>query len=228
MTAGGPILAIDTATSVAVVALGDVTGRLRAADSWPAGQRHSEELLPRIAALLAGARVQPGDLGAIVVGTGPGSFTGLRVGLATAKTLAHQLAIPLAGVSSAEALLRAAMAGTAGTGRTGVLLLPAGSSDRVMTRPGARAALLPAGRDPELAPGELLVAVDLAGREASGALARGALAQAGLAAALVLMGAARLASGDADDAVRLVPEYVTLPRGVPAASGEIEWSRDHR
>lgn len=227
MTGGGPILAIDTATSVAVVALGDTGGRLLAADSWSAGQRHSEDLLPRIAALLGGASMRPGDLGAIVVGTGPGSFTGLRVGLATAKTLAHQLVIPLAGVSSAEALLLAAMVGTGGTGR-GVLLLPAGSSDRVITRAGARPALLPGGRDPELAPGELLVAVDLAGREASGVLARGALAQAGLAAALVLMGAARLASGNADDAVRLVPEYVTLPRGVPAASGEIEWSRDHR
>jgi hypothetical protein len=42
------------------------------------------------------------------------------------------------------------------------------------------------------------------------------------------LGTARLAAGDQDDLARLVPDYVTLPRGVTAASGEVAWSRDHR
>ena len=46
MTAGGPILAIDTATSTAVVALGEPDGRLRSEASWPAGQRHSVDTGP--------------------------------------------------------------------------------------------------------------------------------------------------------------------------------------
>ena len=222
LAGGGLILAIDTATSTAVVALGGRDGRVLASQSWTAGQRHSEELLPRIALLLTDAGVVPGDLAAIVVGAGPGAFTGLRVGLATAKTLAHQLAIPLVGLSSGEALLRAAGA------PDGVLLLPAGSSDRLILRLGAVAALLPGGRDPEVAVGHRLVAVDLAGRAPDDAIALGLAAQAGLATTLLSMGAARLADGQADDPHTLVPEYVTLPRGVPQAAGEIDWSRDHR
>jgi hypothetical protein len=48
------------------------------------------------------------------------------------------------------------------------------------------------------------------------------------AAALVRIGAERLTAGEADDLARLVPEYVTLPRGVAATSGEVAWSRDPR
>ena len=58
-------------------------------------------------------------------------------------------------------------------------------------------------------------------------LALGAEAEAGLAAALVRLGARRLAAGG-DDVARLVPEYVTLPRGVSVAKGEVRWSHDHR
>ena len=221
LTSGGLILALDTATSMAVVALGRLDGGIIATTAWTAGQRHSEELLPRIARLLADAGVALGDLAGIVVGAGPGAFTGLRVGLATAKTLAHQLAIPLVGVSSGEALLRAAGA------PDGVLLLPAGSADRLVLRLGSAAALLPGSHDPEAAAGQRVVAVDLPERASDQAIALGHLAQAGLAATLLSMGAARLAGGQADDPHVLVPEYVTLPRGVPQAAGEIEWSRDH-
>jgi len=73
-----------------------------------------------------------------------------------------------------------------------------------------------------------MVAIDLDGRAPAAAVALGEHAQAGLAGALLGMGAARLAAGDSDEVARLVPEYVTLPRGVAASSGEIEWSRDHR
>ena len=236
----GPILGIDTATSRAVIAIGDGGGAVIAADAWPAGQRHSEELLPRIDSLLRGVAITPADLAAIVVGTGPGAFTGLRVGLATGKTLAHELNVPIVGISSADALLLASAAtGTLATGGRdigapsgarrvrGVLLLPAGSSDRILVRPGAPPELLPGGRDPALEPDELVVAVDLGGRAAPDAVRLGDAAVDGLAAALLRLGADRLAAGRVDDVATLVPEYVTLPRGISQASGDIAWSRDH-
>ena len=155
----------------------------------------------------------------IVVGTGPGAFTGLRVGIATAKGIAHGLGLPIIGVSTAEALLAGSPSGS-------VLLLPAGPSDRLLVRNGGPASLVPAGTEPDLEPGESIVAVDLADRAAADALARGETARAGLAAALLSIGAERLATGAVDDLARLVPEYVTLPRGVKSETGEVEWSHD--
>jgi len=76
---------------------------------------------------------------------------------------------------------------------------------------------LASGTAPSLETGETLVAVDLDGRAPADALARGARAREGFAAALVRIGAERLTAGEADDLARLVPEYVTLPRGVRAA-----------
>jgi tRNA threonylcarbamoyladenosine biosynthesis protein TsaB len=221
---GGPILAIDTSTTLAVVALGDDAGSLIAQDSWTAGHRHGEELLPRIGRLLEGSRVELRQLAAVVVGTGPGAFTGLRVGVATAKALAHALGRPIVGISSAEALLAAA----GDANERLVLLLPAGPSDRVVVRRGTAPELLPGGVDPVVEMGETVVAVDLADRAPAEAVVRGEAARGGLAAAILTIAAARLASGDTDDLARLVPEYVTLPRGVRASSGEVAWSRDLR
>ena len=85
MSAGQHLLAIDTSTSVAAVALGDANGKLETEDRWPAGYRHGEDLLPRVRDLLAGHGIGLDDLAGVVVGTGPGAFTGLRVGIATAR-----------------------------------------------------------------------------------------------------------------------------------------------
>lgn len=220
----GPLLALDTATSQAVVALERPTGPPVVA-SWPAGHRHGEELLATIDRLLRDVGLEPAVLGGIVVGTGPGAFTGLRVGLATAKGLAHALAIPLVGVPTAIALLTTSSDDLATAGRA--LLLPAGPRDRVLVDDeGSR--LLPAGTEPAIAPGTELLAVDLDGRAPADALARGLAAQARLGPSLLRLAAARLAIGDSDDLARLVPEYVSLPRGVAALSGSIEWSRDPR
>ena len=210
MTGGGPILVIDTATTRAVIALGGPDGEVIEARGWVAGYRHGEELLARIESLLGDRGVAPASLGGLVVGTGPGAFTGLRVGIATAKGLAHALDVPIVGVATGSALLAAAGDPNA------VLLQPAGPSDRVMSREGEPPRILPGGTDPDLRDGERLVAVDLDARAPEDAVARGREAHDGLAAALLAAGAARLAAGDADDLARLVPEYVTLPRGVPA------------
>ena len=225
MTAGGPLLVIDTATTRAVIALGTPGGEVLEARDWVAGYRHGEELLERIGGLLADRALGPAGLGGLVVGTGPGAFTGLRVGIATAKGLAHAVRLPIVGVATASALLAAAGTGDRdadGASPAAVLLQPAGPSDRVLSRAGERPVIVPGGTDPALRDGERLVAVDLAGRAPDDAVARGEQAHGGLAAALLEAGAARLAAGDADDLARLVPEYVTLPRGVrevPAEEG---------
>jgi tRNA threonylcarbamoyladenosine biosynthesis protein TsaB len=216
------ILVIDTATSQALVALGDADGELRAATDWEVGYRHGETLLVTLQRLLGDEGVGLEDLTGIVIGTGPGAFTGLRVGLATAKALAHARRLPIVGVSTAEALLAAA------GDETSVLLLPAGPNDRIVVRAGQPPQLLPGGMEPDVVEGAALVAVDLAGRAPEDAVGAGRDARTGLAVALLRLGAARLRTGDVDDLARLVPEYVTLPRGVAATTGEVEWSRDPR
>jgi tRNA threonylcarbamoyladenosine biosynthesis protein TsaB len=217
VTAGGPLLVIDTATTRAVIALGTPAGELIEVRDWVAGYRHGEELLARIDGLLTDRGVALADLGGLVVGTGPGAFTGLRVGIATAKGLAHALRLPIVGVVTGAALLAAARDRDASAR---ALLQPAGPNDRVLSRAGERPVILPGGTDPELRGGERLVAVDLAARAPDDAVALGEAAHEGLAAALLADGAARLAAGDADDLARLVPEYVTLPRGVREAPSD--------
>jgi hypothetical protein len=131
------------------------------------------------------------------------------------------------GISTAEALLAAARdAERSGDHR--VLLLPAGPNDRLAVRTAMRPMLLPGGTEPELRNGETVIAVDLDGRAPADAVARGEQARDGLALALLRLGAARLGADDVDDLARLVPEYVSLPRGVRAETGEVAWSRDHR
>jgi tRNA threonylcarbamoyl adenosine modification protein YeaZ len=222
----GRILAIDTSGTNALVALAEADGTLLTERRWVAGYRHGEELLTRIDEMLSTASVPLAGLGGIVVGTGPGAFTGLRVGLATAKALARGLGVPIAGVPTSEALLRAAGLAGGFEGTQAVLLLPAGPSDRVVVS-GGSASLVRGGDEPEIEPGATVVAVDLPGRAPAAALALGASAEAGLAASMARLGAERLASGG-DDVARLVPEYVSLPRGVPVMKGEVRWSHDHR
>ena len=218
-----PILAIDTSGTRALVALGASDGALIDERRWAAGYRHGEELLTRTDELLTSCAVELADLGGIVVGTGPGAFTGMRVGLATAKALAHGLGIPIAGVPTSEALLAAA---DAGAGKQAVLLLPAGPSDRVFVVAG-QARLVKGGEEAELPANAVLVAVDLPDRAPAAAMALGAQAETQLSASLLALGAARLAVGG-DDVALLVPEYVTLPRGITAVKGEVRWSHDRR
>ena len=216
------ILAIDTATTRVVIATGTRDGRVDGVSTWVAGYRHGETLLPSIQRFLGEQNLRRSRLRGIVVGTGPGAFTGLRVGMATAKGLAHGLSIPLVGVGTGEALLAAADAAHP------VLLLPAGPSDRVLVRPGAPPRLLPGGTEPDLSDGETLLAVDLDGRAPSDAVGRGEAAREGLGATLLRLGAARLAGGPDRELATVVPEYVTLPRGARPADGGVAWSRDPR
>jgi len=100
------VLGIDTATPRGSVALASQEGILTTAALLERGA-HARDLVPSIDRLLAEAGLRPADLQALVVTVGPGSFTGVRVGLATAKGFAYALDVPLAGLSTLEALARA-------------------------------------------------------------------------------------------------------------------------
>lgn len=91
------LLAIDTSTNDAAIAL--VDGETLLAElNWRVGQRHGSETLERVRWLLSGQGVTMAQLDGIGVALGPGSFNGVRVALATTKSLAFALAIPLYGV----------------------------------------------------------------------------------------------------------------------------------
>ncbi len=97
------ILALDTCVDACSVALW-ADGEVLTALSEPMARGHQERLAPMVAETLAAAGLKPTALGRIAVTTGPGSFTGLRVGLAFAKGLALALGRPCIGVGTLEAL----------------------------------------------------------------------------------------------------------------------------
>ena len=97
------ILAIDTATQVSSVAVASVD-KLAAELTMQAKLTHSETLMPHIKEVLRMANVRKENLEGIAVSIGPGSFTGLRIGLAAAKAMAYALNLPIVGVSTLKAL----------------------------------------------------------------------------------------------------------------------------
>jgi tRNA threonylcarbamoyladenosine biosynthesis protein TsaB len=116
----GAVLAIDSATGLLAVAVED--GREIHRLTWDSPHAHQEHLIPGIESLLAERGLAPSHLCAIAVVTGPGSFTGLRVGLAAAKALAWGLSIPLFGVNRLEAMARSALRGGEAPGASAWLL----------------------------------------------------------------------------------------------------------
>ncbi|WP_261810689.1 tRNA (adenosine(37)-N6)-threonylcarbamoyltransferase complex dimerization subunit type 1 TsaB [Levilactobacillus humaensis] len=97
------ILAIDTSNRPLSVAVLDDSNVL-AAITVTVHQKHAEYLLPEIERLLAMAELKPTDLDRVVVAAGPGSYTGIRIAVTTAKTLAATLDIELVAVSSLATL----------------------------------------------------------------------------------------------------------------------------
>jgi tRNA threonylcarbamoyl adenosine modification protein YeaZ len=97
------VLAIDTATpavTAGVVADGELLAERVTVDP----RAHAERITPNVLGALADAGRGMADLGAVVVGCGPGPFTGLRVGMATAAAYGHALGIPVYGVCSLDAI----------------------------------------------------------------------------------------------------------------------------
>ncbi|MHB8241364.1 MAG: tRNA (adenosine(37)-N6)-threonylcarbamoyltransferase complex dimerization subunit type 1 TsaB [Solirubrobacteraceae bacterium] len=118
------VLGLDTATSSSAAGLLLADGSTREARDDPrAGEHpgHATRLLGLSRELLDGASISWRDLERLAVGVGPGTFTGLRVGIATARALAQSLAIDLVGVSSLQALAHGALSATSATTHDAIL-----------------------------------------------------------------------------------------------------------
>ena len=207
------IVAIDGASTDLSVALAEADGHLVADDAWTSQQRQSAELLPRLLAIVEAAGQTLGDVTAIAVGTGPGSFTGLRVAMSLGKGLAVGLERPIVGVPSLVAWLEAdgdALAALARAGaREAFLLARDGGAPSVVDRDD-----LPALDGPVVAPAELAAAFGL--RDAR--RPRGA-------AAIARQAARRLVEApEGDDRTTLEPIYVRAPRGLrDEPTGRVTW-----
>ena len=209
------ILALDGAATDLSLALATADGALIDEAAWTGAQRQSAELLPRAAALLAANGVGWRDLTALGVGTGPGSFTGLRVAMALAKGLALGLARPIVGVPSLPAWLAADADAAVAVARAGAREAYVARRDDRTVRIVDRDALLA-----ELATGPVVAAAEVADAfEIAGARPpHGARAIAGATGR-------RLAEDPAgDDLRRLEPIYLRAPRGVAVETeATIRW-----
>ncbi len=97
------ILAVDSSASVASAAIAE-GDKLICEFTLNHKKNHSEKLMPMIDELFQSAQLMPGDIDLFAVANGPGSFTGLRIGVATVKGLAHALQKPTVGISTLLAM----------------------------------------------------------------------------------------------------------------------------
>ncbi len=139
------ILSFDTATDVATACVssdGEVLGESATTGRSVGAQR----LLDDVHGLLERAGLAPGDVGMVVAGTGPGTFTGLRIGLATARALGFALDVPVRGVSTLAALRHPDEVDVACIdARRGEVFCAGPGIEPRAIEPAALAALLPAG-----------------------------------------------------------------------------------
>jgi tRNA threonylcarbamoyl adenosine modification protein YeaZ len=210
------IIAIESASSDPSLALADPDGLTFAHAGWSGENRQGSELLPRLLALLASHGRDLREASAVAVGVGPGSFTGLRVGMGLAKGIALARAIPIVGVASLVAWLDAEPEAVAAVSRAGAhdayLLHRGDAQPQVVTDESFQADPPPA---PCVAPAELAAAFGLVATRAPHRAAK----------AIAAAAATRLRLDPAgDDLARLEPAYVRAPRGLGPSDGEIsQW-----
>jgi len=209
------IVAIEAASTDLSLAIAELDGRIIAEDTWTSARRQSAELLPRLLMLLAAHDRGLSQLSGVGVGSGPGSFTGLRVAMALAKGLAVALRRPIVAVPSLTAWLDA-------DPEADVAVARAGARDAYVQPRGAEAPVI-VDRDGlaerldgtiVVAPSELAEAFEIEGAHAP----RGATAVARLTME-------RLVADPSGDDVRTVePIYLRAPRGVVTeGKGEVRW-----
>lgn len=133
------LVAIDTSTSIASVAVASPEGRLLA--SFAAGEaspreRSGRDVLRFVAELLDGVGASREEIAAVAVARGPGSFTGVRIGVGAALGVAMGLAVPVVGVSTLEAIVVASRWALGDTGLLPVAILPAGPAQVYLGHPG--------------------------------------------------------------------------------------------
>ncbi|MGZ6507174.1 MAG: tRNA (adenosine(37)-N6)-threonylcarbamoyltransferase complex dimerization subunit type 1 TsaB, partial [Tumebacillaceae bacterium] len=100
-----PYLALDTATQSLSIAVGE-PGKLLGEATTHVSRNHSVKMMPLLEGLLSNLDIAPEQLTGIVVGRGPGSYTGVRIAVTAAKAFAVALNIPLIGVSSLDGMAR--------------------------------------------------------------------------------------------------------------------------
>jgi tRNA threonylcarbamoyladenosine biosynthesis protein TsaB len=205
------IVAIESASTDPSVAVAQRDGTVLRIDGWSARQHQAHELLPRLLEALELAGGSLGEVTAIGIGTGPGSFTGLRVGMSVAKGLAFALGRPIVGVPSLAAWLAAEAEVDGAAARAGArdsyLLLRGEGVPRIVDRDELAAAH---GR--LVAPAELVEAFGL----------NNAIPPTRGASAVAAEAAVRLITDPAgDDLDRLEPVYLRAPRGIGPARREV-------
>jgi tRNA threonylcarbamoyladenosine biosynthesis protein TsaB len=209
------IVAIEAASTDLSLALADPDGRIVAEDAWTSARRQSAELLPRLERLLAAQERGLPQLTAIGVGSGPGSFTGLRVAMALAKGLAVALGRPIVAVPSLTAWLEADPEASLAVAR-------AGARDAYV-QPRGEARPLIADRDSliERLEGTIVVAAS----ELAEAFGIGGAHRPRGASAVARATAERLeVDPDGDDPRTVEPTYLRAPRGVVTeGEGEVRW-----
>ncbi len=219
----GYVLVVDTSTRSSIVAVGGV--KPVAVSRRDVQRRHGSHLLEQIDEVLAEADVSLDDVIGLAVGTGPGSFTGLRIGMATVKTIAYARGLPVVGVVSTDALRRAAA--TSGAAADATVVLRAGARDHYLARLGADPVLVAPDGLEEAVRDRTVIGIDMDADVLGGEAAElGAVAVEGLPAALLSMACERLEADDVDDLAGLIPAYVALPRGVRRAAEDLGWSPD--
>lgn len=199
------IVAIDAASPHLSLALLDDDAEPIATDAWESAQRQSAELLPRLLALMTASGRSLDDTQLVAVGTGPGSFTGLRVAMALAKGLAVSLECPIVGVPSLAAWLESEP-------DAGAAVTRAGAQEGWVLNRGAEApvAMASAAIGATLATQLVVTPAELAGAfgiERAVPPSRAAGVIGGIAAR-------RIRNDAADDLADLEPLYLRRPRGL--------------
>lgn len=108
------ILSMDTSTELAGIALYRPVDGIVAEQTWLSGREQTTQLLPNIHRLMTLVSAEMSDIHGIAVATGPGSFSGVRIAISTAKSLAFALHVPLWGIPTLDALAYQQVAVTAG------------------------------------------------------------------------------------------------------------------
>lgn len=197
-------LAIDTSTDTAGIAFSTAEGIL--SHTWLANRAQTTTVLPEIDRMLAEHSMHPADISGLVVATGPGTFTGLRVGLAIAKGIVAARSMPLVGVPTLDIVM------TAHPEDNLMAVLPAGRGrvvwqrryaeprntnvDELMAELAATPGTLLVGELPDAYVDQVIHAH------------RRTILEPRDPAVLLRIGAARIARGDVDDPVTLEPTYL--------------------
>ena len=207
----GIVLGIETATSRGSVALcrgGEILGELILVNP----RSHSERLLPAIELLLGSASMSVADLAAVAVSAGPGSFTGLRIGVAAAKGLAFSREVPLYGIPSLQVLAANASPGVKNVcavidARRGEVFFSLNGEEARISTPGDLAPSLPG---QTLVLGEVPAPLSdvLRKRKKDEIFLAPTHQSIPRAAVVALFGEALLSSGTASEAESLVPFYL--------------------